>query len=83
MIQIKMIKLNKATPFLLSAFWIILALWIELAPRTLGFITDSLNYAFKRLDYLSYDTKMRTLNQGKSMGSDSMKSMEINGVRLH
>ena len=75
MIQIKMIKLNKATPFLLSAFWIILALWIELAPRTLGFITDSLNYAFKRLDYLSYDTKMRTLNQGKSMksmGSDSI-----------
>jgi adenylate cyclase len=54
------IKLKKATPFLLSAVWIILALWIELAPRTLGFITDSLNHVFRRLDYLSYDTKIRS-----------------------
>ena len=54
-----MIKVNKILPFLLSAVWIFMALWIELAPNTMGFITSSLKGAFTSLAYLNYDMKIR------------------------
>ena len=70
-------KLKKAIPFLLSAAWIILALWIELAPRTLGFITENLNHAFKRIDYISYDTKIRARIKLARFRSNSIAIIDI------
>ena len=76
------IKFKKATPFLLSAVWIILALWIELAPRTQGFITDSLNHVFRRIDYLSYDTKIRSRIKREQSAPHSIAIIAIDDTSI-
>lgn len=49
--------LKNVTPFLLSMFWVILALGIELAPKTPGTSAEILHNFFKRIDYLIYDIR--------------------------
>ena len=49
--------LKNFTPFLLSMFWVILALGIELAPKTPGTSAEILHNFFKRIDYLIYDIR--------------------------
>lgn len=56
-----MMKLKKITPFLLSLFWVILAL------RTVneqGFLGRNLHHYFSRMDYLAYDIKMLSWMKG-------------------
>ncbi len=56
----KKLKLQKSIPFLLSAFWVVLALWVQLAPKTPGTSSELIHNYFKRVDYLAYDIKMLT-----------------------
>ncbi len=59
----KTITLKKMTPFLLSAFWVILALWLEFIPKTPGTISGLTYDFFKRIDFLIYDIRQSsTLN---------------------
>jgi len=57
--------LKNFTPILLSMFWVILALGIELGPKTSGTSAEILHNFFKRIDYLIYDIRqLSTLHLG-------------------
>ncbi len=49
--------LKNFTPILLSLFWVILALGLELGPKTPGTSAEILHNFFKRIDYLIYDIR--------------------------
>ncbi len=55
----KKIKLKKILPFLLSALWVIFALWVQLAPKTPGTSSGLIHDFFKLVDYLVYDIRQR------------------------
>ncbi len=55
----KKIRLKKIIPFLLSALWVIFALWVLLAPKTLGTSSDLIHNFFKGIDFLVYDIRQQ------------------------
>lgn len=57
--------LQKVIPFVLSTFWVILALWVELTPNIPDTTSGIIHNYFKRLDYLAYDVKIEAFSRAR------------------
>ena len=59
--MIKKRQLQKMVPFVLSAFWVLWALWVELTPSIPGTTSSIIHNYFKQLDFLAYDVKIKLM----------------------